>query len=72
MTLLSTLWRFLNPPDTNPRCRAVSGILSGYRCSLDKGHPLPHRSRYSQTRSGGEVVGYSEVIWPSDGPLSED
>lgn len=51
-------------PRIDPRCKAVSGSLAGYRCSLPRGHELPHRARYSETKRGDEVVGYSEVVWP--------
>ena len=47
------------------RCKAMSGALSGYQCSLDKGHPLPHKAKYSVTHdSRGREVGSSIVIWP--------
>lgn len=49
------------------RCPAVSGVLSGYQCSLDKGHELPHKAKYSLTRDGsGREIGSKTVTWPQE------
>lgn len=51
------------------RCAANSGLFIGYRCSLVKGHVLPHSALITTTTDGlGREVGRRTITWPSPPP----